>query len=70
MPDQPKPFNDFPEDQPEKPQQYTRDVIDEALRLQAARRKPSSPPKEMPITPTLPKQPRPARERKRRRRPS
>lgn len=57
-------------DAPEKPPVYTRDVIDEALRLQAERRKPSGPPREMPVTPTLPRQPRPARERKRRRRPN
>ena len=55
-------------EQPEKPQQYTRDVIDEALRRQAAMRKPLGPPKELQTPPTLPKQPRPARDRKRRRR--
>jgi len=55
------------DDVPEKPEVTTRDVIDEALAKQAARRPVSSPPKLMPVTPTLPKQPRPARERKRRR---
>ncbi|HEX8322808.1 MAG TPA: hypothetical protein VF595_02740 [Tepidisphaeraceae bacterium] len=72
MPDSPHPDdlpkNPSPDDLPEKPPVYTRDVIDEALRLQAERRKPSGPPKEMPVTPTLPRQPRPARDRKRRRR--
>ena len=52
----------------EKPQQSTRDVIDEALARQAARRRESGPPKEMPVTPTLPRQPKPYRNRNVRRR--
>ena len=56
-------------EQPEKPPQYTRDVIDEALRRQAAMRKPLGPPKELQTPPTLPKQPRPYLKRNRRARP-
>jgi hypothetical protein len=67
MPDQPFQPRPADDDFPEKPQVSTRDVIDEALQRQAARRVPPSPPREMPITPTLPRQPNPARDRKRKR---
>ncbi|HEY0009673.1 MAG TPA: hypothetical protein VGB55_13175 [Tepidisphaeraceae bacterium] len=64
MPDQPSKPDASPNNSPEKPVIYTRDLIDEALARQAELRPFPSPPKEMPTTPTLPKQPRPARERK------
>ncbi len=70
MPDQPfKPKLWYDQEEPETPQVSTRDVIDEALARQAAKRPASSPPREMPVTPTLPRQPKPARDRKRGRRP-
>ena len=52
----------------EKPQVSTYDVIAEALARHAARRKPSGPPKELQVPPTLPRQPKPARDRPKRRR--
>ena len=66
MPDEPKqPLQDF--DEPEKPVIYTRDLIDEALAKKAASQAPREP---VVITTTvqpLPRQPKPARERKKRR---
>lgn len=68
MPDQYLNINQrYDDEMPEKPMVSTRDVIDEALARQAAKRAALEPPKEMPIAPTLPRQPKPARERKRRR---
>lgn len=52
----------------EKPQVTTYDVIAEALARNAARRKPSGPPKELQVPPTLPRQPKPYRNRVKKRR--
>jgi hypothetical protein len=61
-----KPDGDVPE---EKPHQLTRDVIDEALRRHAQTRKPMGGDIVLPMPPVgLPRQPKPARDRKKRRR--
>jgi hypothetical protein len=68
MPDDRKPIGPIDPDSPEeKPQVSTFDVIQEALRRQAERRKPLGPPKLLETPPTLPRQPKPARDRKKRR---
>lgn len=70
LPDDVPPFRKPDGDQPEeKPQQLTRDVIDEALRRQAQKRKPIGGDIVLPVPPVgLPRQPKPARDRKKRRR--
>ncbi len=72
MPDQPqKPDPDSLEIDPdapaEKPLVHTRDVIDEALAKQAAKRAVREPAIITSTIPMLPRQPKPARDRKRRR---
>lgn len=46
------------------PPMVTNPEVEEALARQAARRPPRSPPKEMPVTPTLPRVPKPHRKRR------
>ena len=41
------------------PEPRTNEIVSEALAKQAARRPAKSPPKAMPVTPTLPRQPKP-----------
>lgn len=53
-----------PAEFPEKPEVNTRDLIDEALATQAARRPKRTPPNIMPLTPSLPKVPKPKRKRR------
>jgi hypothetical protein len=47
------------------PAPVTNEYVEEALTKQAARRGPKSPPKAMPVTPTLPRVPKPHKRRRR-----
>jgi hypothetical protein len=47
------------------PQPVTNEYVEEALAKQAARRGPKSPPKAMPVTPTLPRVPKPHKRKRR-----
>ena len=46
------------------PAPVTNDYVEEALAKQAARRPPRTPPKAMPVTPTLPRVPKPHKRRR------
>ena len=45
------------------PEPVTNEIVSEALAKQAAKRPAKSPPKAMPVTPTLPRQPKPRKRR-------